>query len=136
MTSPLPRQASLARIISEGIEPVLLGAKFKRAGKMTWARDAQELVQVVSLLARRESYVLQWGVACTGAPEYLWGHPPKALDVGYAVVSGTAGSIRHPAACQMFQLQSENELERINEIVGAIGKDVRVIEERLRDRPF
>jgi hypothetical protein len=129
----LPRQASLRRIVSEGIEPVLVSAGFERVRKSTWARHRSELVHVVALLSRRESYTVQWGVVSAGAVEFLWGRLPEKVDVGDSVMAGTPGTIRHPAACEFFQLGPENDEARIESVIASIPNDMRVVEARLRE---
>jgi hypothetical protein len=65
---------ALNRIVSTGVEPVLLPAGFERAGRTTWVRHRAELDHVVALVAHYDSRIIQWGVIC-----------PEAVDLSTAM---------------------------------------------------
>lgn len=94
---------ALHRVVDRGINDVLLPAGFDPVSKLSWCRSTGELRHVVELLSRRGTYVAQWGVVSPEATWFLWGRD-GGMDVGDAVMSGTAGSIRHPARAQSFRL--------------------------------
>lgn len=131
MSGSLFQQETLDIIVSEGIETVLVNAGFKRARKFTWTRDTNELVHVVALSKRRDTYGVQWGIVSEEATRFLWGQSPKRIDVGDSVMSGTPASIRHPAPFQTFQLESINDPERIQTLVSSISADMHVVEVRM-----
>lgn len=60
------------------------------------------------------------------------GHEAPYGDVGFAIVSGTPGTIRHPAPGQSFELDDDNDAERVEAIAVALAQELRVVEQRLR----
>jgi hypothetical protein len=95
--SSLNRREALHTILERGVQRVLAPAGFERAEKMSWVRRESQLSHVVSLLARRGMYDVQWGVVSVEIVPILWGSEGVGRDVGLAAMSGTPGSIRHPA---------------------------------------
>lgn len=93
--------------LTELVSGTLLPAGFvsRRAGR-TWHRETEQLGHVVALLERRGTVDVQWGITCPEVARVLWEHVPESAtpDVSYAVVSGTPGSVSHPARAQSFTL--------------------------------
>lgn len=128
----LSRNVALRKIIAEGIEAALVPAGFESTGKLAWLRRTPELQHVIALLSRRGMYDLQWGVVSPEAAPFLWGEPAREGDVGAAVMSGTPGSIHHPAPCQSFRLDAMVPADDVERIVTGLSSDLRPVEKRLR----
>jgi hypothetical protein len=134
MSEVLSRPQALKQIIRAGVEPPLLAAGFERAGKTSWVRHCQELDHMVGLPAYYDRRHIQWGIVCPEAVAFLWDKPPRIVDVGWSVVTGTPGRVGRPAACGSFHLDEENSLERIEALAAAVAADMLEVEERMR--PF
>lgn len=128
----LSRTVALRKIIAEGIEAALISVGFESKGRRAWLRRTPELQHVIALLSRRGMYDIQWGLVSPEAAPFLWGRPAQEGDVGAAVMSGTPGSIRHPAACQSFRLDAMVPADDIERIIVGLSADLRRVEERLR----
>lgn len=126
------QRAALERIVDRGIESVLIPAGFARSRQLTWCRRESELTHVVALLTRRSTHDLQWGVVCREAVPFLWGREASEADIADAVMSGTPGTIRHPASCQSFRLEADNEAQECDAMVTGVADDMGVVEARLR----
>jgi hypothetical protein len=127
-----PTESALSRIVAEGFEAVLLPAGFESTQrKLTWARPSRELHHIVTVLRKRQLYDVQWGVFATGAAEIIWGVPSDPSDVGQAVLSGTPGTIRHPAPGQSWRLDSSTDQAATEAIADAVRSDMQVVASRL-----
>lgn len=130
----LPAQAALRRIVSEGIDPVLTSVGFSASRRrLTWVRSSDEVHHVIFVLRKRQFYDVQWGITVAGASEVLWGVPSDISDVGQAVMSGTPGSIRHPAPGQSWILESAIDQAALSKIVEAVRDDMQIVADRLVD---
>jgi hypothetical protein len=133
MTAYLTKRDALRTIVRDGIESVLLSEGFEASGNLNWVRDVGELKHVIALLSRRDWFDVQWGVVSPAVTSILWGPQIQdSSDIRYSAISGTPGTIRHPPACQSFELSNENDEKRIKDVTLAISNDIRVVEERLR----
>jgi hypothetical protein len=125
------RQRALARVMADGIEPILAVAGFARQGRrLSWLRRTPQLSHVVSLDGRRGSYVTQWGVGCDQAAAVLWDTEADATDVRWAVMTGSPSGIRHPSPGGSFTPADEASAEQAR----AVAEAMTLIEEYLR--PF
>ncbi len=115
------------------MERVLLAAGFARSAALSWTRPTAELRHIIAILGRRGLYDVQWGVASPEVVPILWGRPYRAGDVGDSVMSGTPGTIRHPAACQSFRLGDANDATVVGEVSTRIARDMEVVQKRLTD---
>ncbi len=111
---------------------MLLPAGFERAGTATWVRHRSELDHVVALVAHYDSRIIQWGMVVRDAADFVWGKPPKGIDVGDSIVTGHPGTTGHPPACGLFQLGQENDPAGVNEIAGKVAIDMRGIEAKFQ----
>ena len=130
--SVISEALAIRRVEADAFDAVLGPQGFSRvARKHTWVRGTLELFHVVSILHRRRQYDVQWGVVSPEAAELLWGKPADPTDVGQSSMSGTPGSIRHPALGQSWTLDegTDGGLQRIIEAVRA---DLQVVAERLK----
>ena len=122
---------ALRRLESEAFDAVLLPQGFNRAKrKHTWVRATRELFHTISILHRRRQYDIQWGVVSPEVAELLWAGPPDPSDVGQSAMSGTPGTIRHPAPGQSWTLNEAMEPELQN-LIETVRGDLRVVGERL-----
>ena len=128
----ISRVAALRQLTAEGIEAVLIPAGFDPQGQGAWVRRTLELQHVIALLARRGMYDVQWGIVSPEAVPFLWGASTELGDVGAAVVSGTPGTIHHPAACQSFRLEASVTTDAVREISAGLSLDLGQVEQRLR----
>jgi hypothetical protein len=86
---------------------------------------------VLTVLRRRQFYDVQWGITVSGASELLWGARSDVSDVAQAVMSGTPGSIRHPAPGQSWNLDEAVDVATLSTIVDAVRSDIQVVVDRL-----
>jgi hypothetical protein len=119
-------------IAKDGFDAVLKPAGFARVGRThTWTRRTPELIHIVTILHRRSQYDIQWGVFSPEAVEVLWGQPADPTDVGQSVMSGTPGTIRHPARGQSWTLEWQDQGE-LQSLIHAIRDDLEVVQKHLR----
>ena len=130
----LSRSVALRRVLSEGIDGVLVPAGFEPRGRRAWLRQASELQHVIGLESRYGTFRVQWGVVSPEAVPYLWGTPAKEGDVAWSAMTGHPRGIHHPAACQSFSLEDPVPAEEVQRITAGLAADMRRMEEYLR--PF
>jgi hypothetical protein len=133
-TEFLSRNVALRRILSEGIDAVLVPDGFEARGRRAWLRQTSELQHVIGLESRYGTFRVQWGVVSPEAIPYLWGTPAKEGDVAWSAMTGTPSGIRHPATCEWFRVDDPVAVEEVQRIAGGLSADLRRVEEYLR--PF
>jgi hypothetical protein len=127
MGGTISRQTALKRIVSKGIEPVLVGAAFQAAGKRIWVRRQPELLHLVALGFRYGTYAIEWFVVSPEATDFVWGHPAKEADPGDAIMFGTPSSIRRPAPGENFELGEQEDPAHIDELMRLVAQEMDVV---------
>ncbi len=120
----------LKKVLSLGIEAVLIPAGFEHVGRRQWRRSTEQLEHVIEVLQRRGTYDVQWGVVSPELVWFLWGTEPRG-DVGDAALTGWPSGIKHPSNAQSFRLDGDSDPDAI--AVG-LAEDMQVVEAWLR--PF
>ena len=127
------RPDGIADLLEAGFGGVLTPAGFASSrDRRIWIRTEDEVEHVVALLTRRGSFDVQWGLVCPEIVDVMWGAPYKAFDIGQAIVSGTPGTIRHPAQAQSFD--AATLAAHTASIVMGVREDLAVVE--AWTRPF
>lgn len=138
MSGQLTAAAALKRVVGEALQPRLVAAGFAPGKRpRSWVRTLPELNHVVALDKTRQHHTLRWGVWVSGASEIVWGETAEPSEVAYAVVGGTATSIRHPAPLGSFKLAERSESSDLDPMVAALAAEVELIDSTLslyRDR--
>jgi hypothetical protein len=128
----LSRAAALRRIVSEGIDPVLVPAGFEPRGRQAWVCQMPELQHVIALESRYRTFDVQWGVVSPELVPFLWGTPGKEGDVAWSAMTGRPSGIHRPAACPGFRLDEQVPGEEVQRITAGLSEDLRRVEEYLR----
>jgi hypothetical protein len=130
-SQPLSRNAALRRILSDGIDAVLLPAGFQPRGRRAWLRQTPELQHLIGLSSRYHTFHVQWGVLSPEVVPFLWGAQGKDGDVAWSAMTGWPSGIHHPAACPSFRLDEPVPGEEVQRITAALSEDLRRVEEFL-----
>jgi hypothetical protein len=133
-SQPLGRNMALRKILSGGIDPVLVPAGFRPGGRRAWLRQTSELQHVIALESRYGGFGVQWGVVSPEAVPYLWGTPAEEGDVAWSAMTGRPSGVHRPAACEWFRLEEPVPVEEVQRITVGLAADLRRVEEYLR--PF
>lgn len=119
------RAAGLRHVLEFGFRASLSPLGFvPNRDSRTWVRIGEEVHHVVSLLKRRDSYDVQWGLVCPELVDVMWGVPHSSFDVGQAIVTGTPSTIRHPARAQSFNAAS---LDNAEALAAGVREDMAVV---------
>lgn len=122
----------MRRIVKDAFDAVLKPEGFVRVGqRRTWTRQTTELVHIVTILHRHNQYDIQWGVFSAEAVEVLFGVSADPTDVGQSVMSGTPGTIRHPALGQSWNLTGVDE-DALQVLIGSIRDNLQIVQKHLR----
>ena len=112
---------TLRRIVTRGIESVLLPADFAAVGRRLWVQRERELLHLIALGFRYGSYGIELGIVSPEATEFVWGHPAKEADFGDVVVHGRPSNIRWPAAWEHFEVGDQEDPAKIDEMAREIA---------------
>jgi hypothetical protein len=102
------------------------------ARPLTWVRYGAQVQHIIAVVKQRRFYNIQWGVACEEAATIVWDAIPDPTDVGYSVLGGTPGTIRHPAPGQYWTVTSDTSDDEVRALRDAVREDVAMVAERLR----
>ena len=122
--------ADFRRLVRDEVGPALAGGGFARhARKLMWSRQRVEVQHGIALLRRRGSVDIQWAVIVPEATPFIWGVPHPPDDIGYHVLTGSPGDIRHPAAAGSFATSELESEARYAAIAEGVREDIRLMDE-------
>lgn len=133
-TEFLSRNVALRRILSDGIDAVLVPAGFERRGRRAWLRQTSELQHVIALDLHHGAFAVQWGVVSPEVVPYLWGNAGKEGDVAWSAMTSWASDIMQHPSCWSFRLDEAVPGEEIERITASLSADLELVERYLR--PF
>jgi hypothetical protein len=126
-TATVSRSSALRLIVQRAGTRHLAPLGFVADGTRSWVRRTGELGHVIALTSRSHRYQVQWGVVSPEASPILfgsWAAGAREYDVAASVLTGSPGSLRHPAGCPSFRLDPEVETTLIDDVVETLPADL------------